>query len=298
MTESQCNICGYSGEFLTPDRGREGWHCPNCSASARNRLVLYALGKMLNLEKLPVYLWPENKGTKILEPCPGGAQAVFLREKFDYCDPEFDPDKIKQGADPRQYADIQQLAFAAETFDVIIASEVFEHVREDLKGFREVYRTLKPGGIFILTVPYDHQQPQTLVRVEVRGDQDIHLAPPRYHGGSGATLEYRQYGRDLLARLHEAGFAVGYFEAEIPRHRIPRSSIIVCRKSHYFEFAPAWREAGAHEARLPSMGPLLPFRLFVLYKFNLKSFWHYLREIKSKAAGRRGAAAHHPPGKK
>jgi SAM-dependent methyltransferase len=210
---------------------------------------------------------------------------VFLREKFDYYDPEFNPGKIKQGAEPRKYSDIQQLSFAEATFDLIIASEVFEHVREDVKGFQEVYRTLKPEGTFILTVPYDHQRAQTEVRVEVQGDRDIFLAPPHYHGGSGATLEYRQYGRDLLERLRAVGFTVGYFESEIPRYQIPKFGVIICRKSHYFDFGQAWQDAGGNEA-LPRLGPLLPFRLFVLYKFNLKSFFHYLREIKSKIAAR------------
>ncbi len=278
-----CNICGHRGRFLISDRGREGWHCENCSASARNRLVMYALGKMLGLEEQPVYLWPKNKNLKILEPCPGGPQAVFLREKFDYDAPEFDPEKIKHGADPKKYSDIQQLAFADETFEVIIASEVFEHVREDLKGFKEVYRTLKPEGLFILTVPYDHQRLQTLVRVEVQGDRDIHLTSPHYHGGSGATLEYRQYGRDLLERLRGVGFTVGYFEAALPHYQIPRCGIIICKKSYYFDLGAAWQDAGEN-ATPPQLGPLLPFRLFVLYKFNFKSLVHYMKEIKNKLA--------------
>ena len=282
--QSQCNVCGHHGHFLTPDRGREGWHCANCSASARHRLVMYALGKMLALEEQPVYLWPEKKNVKILEPCPGGPQIVFLGEKFDYYAPEFDPEKIKRGADPRRYSDIQQLAFADETFDVVIASEVFEHVREDHKGFAEVYRTLKPEGVFIMTVPYDHQRAETLVSVEVRGEEDVYLVPPRYHGGSGATLEYRQYGRDLLGRLRAVGFTVGYFESEIPRLQIPNCGIIICRKSPYLDLGRAWLHAGENHA--PPLGPLLPFRLYTLYKFNLKSMGHYLREIKSKIASR------------
>ncbi len=209
---------------------------------------------------------------------------MFLREKFDYYAPAFDPEKIKQGADPRQYSDIQQLAFADDSFDLIIASEVFEHVREDAKGFQEVYRTLKPEGNFILTVPYDHQRPHTLVSVEVQGDQDIYRVPPQYHGGSGATLEYRQYGRDLLERLRAVGFTVGYFESEMPQYKIPKCGIIICKKSPYFDFGQAWLHAGENHAPFPRLGPLLPFRLFVLYKFNLKSLGHYLREIKSKMA--------------
>jgi len=245
-------------------------------------MVMYVLGKMLGQHHVPVFAWPENKSCKILEPCPGGPQAVFLHEKFDYCAPDFDPEKIKQGADPRQYADIQQLAFADATFDIVIASEVFEHVREDDKGFREVYRALKSEGIFILTVPYAHQRPNTLVSVEVRGDQDIYLVPPRYHGGSGATLEYRQYGRDLLERLHAVGFSVAYFEAALPQYQIPQCGAIICAKSSYFDLGRSWSPATAEGEPLPQLGPLVPFRLFALYKFNARSFQHYWRQLKSR----------------
>jgi len=76
----QCNLCGHQGKFLNPELEREGWHCANCSSSSRNRLVMFALGRMLGHEGTPAYLWPQSKDLKILEPCPRGLQAMFLRE--------------------------------------------------------------------------------------------------------------------------------------------------------------------------------------------------------------------------
>ena len=281
----QCNLCGHQGKFLNPDRDKEGWHCTNCSSSSRNRMVMHALGKMLGLAGQPAYLWPQNKNFKILEPCPRGFQATLLREKFDYFEPEFDAEKIKAGADPRKYADIQNLAFADETFDAVIASEVFEHVREDHRGFQEVYRVLKRDGTFIMTVPYNHQRLETLVCVQVEGDRDVFLTEPRYHGGGGATLEYRQYGRDVLSRLRQVGFAVGYVECAIPRYQIHPHGFMICKKSDYFDLSALWSSAPDETPPFRSLGPLLPFRLFVLYKFQLKSVTHFLREIKRNVLG-------------
>jgi len=279
----QCNLCGHQGKFLNPEHEREGYHCANCSSSSRNRTVMFALGRLLGYEGMPIYLWPQRKDLKILEPCPRGPQAMFLRDKFDYYAPEFDAEKIKAGADPRDFADLQNLAFADETFDVIITSDVFEHVREDLKGYQEVYRTLKKGGTFVLTVPYDHQREKTIVRVAVEGDKDIFLMEPRYHGGGGSTLAYREYGRDLLELLRAVGFAVGHAETAMSRFQIQKSSIIIGQKSPCFDLEKLWANEEANNFK--SVSPLLPFRLFVFVKYNLKSFAQIFRETKRKIAG-------------
>jgi SAM-dependent methyltransferase len=248
-------------------------------------MVMFALGRTLGLEDLPVYLWPQNKNLKILEPCPRGPQVIFLREKFDYCAPEFDPEKIKAEAKPHEYADLQNLAFDDETFDVVIASDTFEHVREDVKGYREVYRTFKKGGTFLLTVPYNHQQEKTIVRVAVEGDKDIYLMEPRYHGGGGTTLAYREYGRDLLGLLNSVGFAVGYVESAHPVFQIHKSGMMICQKSPYIDLSHVWKNESAEEKTFQSVGPMLAFRLFVFLKFNLKGFYHLFREAKRKILG-------------
>lgn len=41
-----------------------------------------------------------------------------------------------------------------ETFDVIIANQVFEHLRYPRNAALNVYQMLKPGGIFILSTPF------------------------------------------------------------------------------------------------------------------------------------------------
>ena len=40
-----------------------------------------------------------------------------------------------------------------ESFDIIMAIEVLEHVKEDKLFIKNVYETLKPGGIFFMTTP-------------------------------------------------------------------------------------------------------------------------------------------------
>ncbi len=48
---------------------------------------------------------------------------------------------------------MKRLPFASSSFDNIIMSEVAEHLLDDVKGLKEVYRILKQGGKLLLTVP-------------------------------------------------------------------------------------------------------------------------------------------------
>lgn len=49
--------------------------------------------------------------------------------------------------------DVNKMPFENNFFDKVIMSEVAEHLPNDLKGLKEVYRCMKKGGILILTVP-------------------------------------------------------------------------------------------------------------------------------------------------
>ena len=61
-------------------------------------------------------------------------------------------EEIKQGV-VVQNGSITEIAFDTNTFDYVFATEVLEHVPDDLLALREVRRVLKPSGCFIFTVP-------------------------------------------------------------------------------------------------------------------------------------------------
>lgn len=50
-------------------------------------------------------------------------------------------------------ADAQKLPFDSGAFDVVVCSEVLEHIENDLKAVDEMLRVLKQGGRLVLTVP-------------------------------------------------------------------------------------------------------------------------------------------------
>jgi SAM-dependent methyltransferase len=45
------------------------------------------------------------------------------------------------------------LAFGDDAFDLICALDILEHVDDDSRALRECYRTCKPGGLMLITVP-------------------------------------------------------------------------------------------------------------------------------------------------
>jgi SAM-dependent methyltransferase len=51
-------------------------------------------------------------------------------------------------------ANIYDQPWPDDMFDGIILSEILEHIEDDVRGLREVYRVLKPGGVVAITVPH------------------------------------------------------------------------------------------------------------------------------------------------
>lgn len=65
-------------------------------------------------------------------------------------------------------ADITKLPVRANTFDIVICSEVLEHIADTADAFMEITRITKPGGYIILTTPFGyplHEEPFDFVRL-------------------------------------------------------------------------------------------------------------------------------------
>lgn len=55
-------------------------------------------------------------------------------------------------------ADAQKLPFKSQTFDIVICSEVLEHLPNDSVALKETARVLKDNGIILITIPYMERQ--------------------------------------------------------------------------------------------------------------------------------------------
>lgn len=72
---------------------------------------------------------------------------------LDYC-----MDSLKRNVSLRRLVrgDISCLPFMDNSFDVVTANMVFEHLQEPGKQLSEIYRILKPGGLLIFATPNAH----------------------------------------------------------------------------------------------------------------------------------------------
>jgi ubiquinone/menaquinone biosynthesis C-methylase UbiE len=61
-----------------------------------------------------------------------------------------------------QQGDITHLPLADSSVDLVIASEVIEHLPNPSEAFSEIARVLAPGGYVVLTVPVESQSPAHL----------------------------------------------------------------------------------------------------------------------------------------
>lgn len=272
-----CNICGAEGPFLDPGTPREGMVCANCGASSRGRALVYVLGHLLGATAQPLASWLPQPDIRVLESSGRGGYPVFLAGKLQYVNAEYRPNEGRHRPFG-PHADLQRLAYSDGSLDFVLAGDVFEHVRDDALAFREVTRVLRQGGTLVFTVPLDRSLPKTLVRVSTDGPNDVLLMPPEYHGGGGSSLAYRTYGMDLPGRLTALGLSLVCWELDLPGHGISGETVFSATKGDHatIRVRPAVLPAGANRLDYP----LLPSRLWVLLKYNLRS----LRQVARQAA--------------
>jgi SAM-dependent methyltransferase len=51
-------------------------------------------------------------------------------------------------------SDITSIPVKEASFDVVLCTEVFEHIPDPVSAIRELHRILRPGGLMILTAPF------------------------------------------------------------------------------------------------------------------------------------------------
>ena len=128
-------------------------------------------------------------------------------------------------------ADICNLPFQDNSFDVIFCNHVLEHIPDDTKAMQELYRVMKLGGYGVFQIPQD------LTRAETFEDDSI-TDPKERAKIFGQYDHVRIYGRDYFDKLRKIGFKVEEVdytrtlsEDDITRYCLAKGEIIpVVRK--------------------------------------------------------------------
>lgn len=108
--------------------------------------------------------------------------------------------------------DLMNLSYADESFDLVINSDVLEHVPDIERALSEVRRILKPNGVHIFTVPVNWSQAHSRRRAKIRDGKLVHILPPSHHGaeqeGKNDFLVFYEYGSDFVQICEGIGFSV------------------------------------------------------------------------------------------
>ncbi|CAM1352544.1 MULTISPECIES: class I SAM-dependent methyltransferase [Tenacibaculum] len=98
-------------------------------------------------------------------------------------------------------ADICDLPFKENSFDVVFCNHVLEHISDDTKAMQELYRVMKVGGFGIFQIPQDLSR-------EITFEDDSITDPKERAKIFGQYDHVRVYGRDYFDKLRSIGFKV------------------------------------------------------------------------------------------
>ena len=98
-------------------------------------------------------------------------------------------------------ADICNLPFEDNAYDIILCNHVLEHIPNDLKAMQELYRVLKPGGMGIFQIPQDLNREITFEDNTITDRNERAKIFGQYD-------HVRVYGRDYFDKLRNVGFTV------------------------------------------------------------------------------------------
>jgi SAM-dependent methyltransferase len=123
-------------------------------------------------------------------------------------------------------ADICNLPFDDNTYDVIFCNHVLEHIPDDTKAMQELFRILKPGGFGVFQIPQDLSREHTFEDHTITDKQERAKIFGQYD-------HVRIYGRDYFNKLRSIGFKVEEIdytatltETEIDKYRLVKGEII------------------------------------------------------------------------
>jgi SAM-dependent methyltransferase len=195
----RCPFCGPT-LFVRLSSASGGLRCARCSAGSVQVSLGWALRETVG----------DLGGCDVCELSARGPLAAWLRRVArSAATSEYFADAAPgETRDGIRCEDVQRLTWADASFDLVTHTEVLEHVPDDLRALAELRRVLRPGGRMLFTVPL-HGGERTVERARLREGVVEHLLEPVHHTDplrQEGILAFRDYGRDIVDRLRDAGF--------------------------------------------------------------------------------------------
>jgi len=185
-----CPCCdAHVRQFLSGGvTSRPNAQCPRCGSLERHRLLWLYLKQKTDFFHQPL---------RVLDVAP----SFFMQQKLRHC---VHLDYLSTSLDDpwaMTHMDLTAIPLPDNYFDCILCYHVLEHITDDRKAMKELWRVLKSGGWAILQSPVDMNRDTTLEDPRV-------ITPEGRRNLFGQEDHVRIYGRDYSERLKEAGFSV------------------------------------------------------------------------------------------
>jgi len=202
-------MCGIENNILLSDLHREAGICIGCGSSVRMREIVQAVNMIVKKNSQRVLSVVGLSDAEVL------SNYLSSRKDLIYTNTFIDDDPILDISDPTD--------FWRGRFDIVISSDVFEHVMPPLsKSLEGVAALLAPDGWLVLTMPwtksgasvehypwmksYEVDDAGQVIATKIDG-QIIIIENPIFHGGPGKTLEMRFISiYSLIDNLEICGF--------------------------------------------------------------------------------------------
>ena len=196
-----CYCCDQNTKFVALNEWfRDHYTCSICASIPRERALMYSIETF----------FPGWQECVIHEssPCERGASIKLIDKALIYIPSQYYPD-IKPGTlhGTTRCENLENLTFEDSSIDLHITQDVMEHIFSPDKAFREIARTLRPGGMHIFTVPLVNKNNPTEICSKIGpGGDIIHLCEPEYHGNhlsEQGSLVTRKWGYDICDYIFE-----------------------------------------------------------------------------------------------
>jgi SAM-dependent methyltransferase len=233
----RCPVCGrFSAAVGFSENLRESGLCRRCGSTNRQRqMAMIACRAAAEIEGQTIRALPElaRLPLALYNTEAQGPLHEQLRHMDRYACSEYLAPGLVSGdvVDGTMHQDLMDLSFDDGSIDIVLSSDVFEHVPDPYAAHVELFRVLRPNGRHVFTVPF-HQHlhlDERRARPGATGDPEL-LAPAIYHDDPvrlDGALVYTIFGLEMLVRLAEIGFSTRMYRLWAPHAGIVGSNALV-----------------------------------------------------------------------
>ena len=181
----KCSVCNFEWKAWTTIPNGDNL-CPKCGSLSRDRRLWKVISENYLKEQITV-----------LDFSP--SRSLFRKWKkvknINYTASDLSGDFISDVK-----FDITNISQASETYDLIICYHILEHVIEDEKAMKELFRILKPNGTILIQTPFKDGEIYEDYSITSESERLLHF---------GQEDHVRSYSiNGLKGRLEKGGFSI------------------------------------------------------------------------------------------